>query len=778
MDSYEKYYKFNEYIKSLKLEKADRDWYEGRVNRLKEYQEKENVGTLDEKELGGKKQLFDSLDSWIKEKIEDKRLEIEEKIEKFRISVSRFNERMNDALSALTIETDIVENINVMIKEMHEELQVIVSETSALMAEIDEFKQFVTELGYDEIKFTMNYKEINVKLKSLKDKFVEIKRRQVILYNARVEYINKMIIQFKGMSREGLSPEIIAIIDSLVLMETCKYVRSWTEINYITNLNYKLLIQMQTSIIQISDGLTPLFVDLDSEIEWIEKRLEEIEKGVADAKTPQELKEWSIQLSIVCSKISEFDIKLNNSKSLIDEERFKKYEDRINDAQAYAAEINENIKAKMLIPDVKVSDYEELKIRLDLFQKEVVHFDGLTEALFGKIRTSAVAVFEQELATYEGRLEEFEKEIEDKFKEGKLDENQYAELMKKVAEIRETLENIKPRLMDPEIAKDVDVFAFLNGEIDGLETAVDIMIRYVESLEKPIKDKNVRKKIDKELERLEKEYKTISDMLEKHKEDDPEKYEAARARLDAINEKMEKLGKDYRKKCPFLIRTVKSAKAFYKKHPKTTLVIAGLAAIALIHATVGPVLIPAIMHGNLMLSGVPGLGGFTSFVNGILGPMVGATRVQGFWYLANGARLASSASGVTALLKGLAVVGMGTAGVATVAVKGVSAVVGMIKELAGKMKKHELKEQLTDDEDKKADKDSRKTGKKKTKQADKMSVDELAKMFREFRKSGKTLDEFCLEHELTDEEKLVIQYLDARSKENEETLGNTGRRGR
>ena len=74
--------------------------------------------------------------------------------------------------------------------------------------------------------------------------------------------------------------------------------------------------------------------------------------------------------------------------------------------------------------------------------------------------------------------------------------------------------------------KDVDVFAFLNGEIDGLETAVDIMIRYVESLEKPIKDKNVRKKIDKELERLEKEYKTISDMLEKHKEDDPEKYEA------------------------------------------------------------------------------------------------------------------------------------------------------------------------------------------------------------------------------------------------------------
>ena len=32
--------------------------------------------------------------------------------------------------------------------------------------------------------------------------------------------------------------------------------------------------------------------------------------------------------------------------------------------------------------------------------------------------------------------------------------------------------------------------------------------------------------------------------------------------------------------------------------------------------------------------------------------------------------------------------------------------------------------------------------------------------------------------ELTDEEKLVIQYLDARSKENEETLGNTGRRGR
>jgi ABC-type uncharacterized transport system substrate-binding protein len=89
--------------------------------------------------------------------------------------------------------------------------------------------------------------------------------------------------------------------------------------------------------------------------------------------------------------------------------------------------------------------------------------------------------------------------------------------------------------------------------------------------------------------------------MEKCKEQNPEKYNDGKKKLDELKEKFNKLSTVYRKKCPFLVKSARSAKNFYKKHKKLCLVVAGLAAVALVHATTGPILIPAIMHGNLMV---------------------------------------------------------------------------------------------------------------------------------------------------------------------------------
>ena len=779
MDVYTKYYVFNEYIGNLGLENSAVEHFKEMFEDLDRIHFKEVDGTYTEEDKNKKEQLIEDLDSFIKNFVEGKREEIEKKISDFRKKVVRLEERFSEIRAGFVVEIDAEINIEVVIRELNEELLALIAEAKELIAEIDEFKKYVSE--YDSVDFTMNYHEINKKLKNLQVKFKEIKQKQIDLYNARVQYINKMIVQFQSMNREELSEEIIAIIDSLVIIETCSNITAWTDTKYLTVLNYNLLIQMEINIVKIENNLTPLYIDLDSEIEWIENTLDHIDQNYADSKTPDELdREWRSQLLDVCARITEFDVKLNNSKKFIYAKKFEEYQDRINDAMAYAAEINEKMKklgyeGSKPGDDDKVepiveseNEYQNLKKKLEELNKEVVNFVDLVESLFGKITIDAVEVLNQRLSVFENRLSEIETEIEEKYQEGKLDKNQYEELMKKVSEIRELLEDTKVKLRDPEIAKDVDIFAFLNGEIDGLEAAVDHLAAYVDGLEKPIKDRNTRKTIEREMAKLEKEYKTISDMLEKHKDDDPEKYAAARARLDAINEKMEKIGKNYRKKCPFLIRVVKSAKDFYKKHKKLCLVIAGLAAIALIHATVGPVLIPAIMHGNIMVANqAPALRGFAKFVNNILGGMIGATKdAAGIWSLANGAMINPSVAS-TSLLKGLAISSVGSALLLTPVIAG--AVVG-VKKLISKMKEKGLKERYSEFKDKMSEKKEEREKKRKnvkiirqpktdaktdsaTVKQEKLKtlLNKLYKKYQKAQEEGMSFEEFCEQEELSDE---------------------------
>jgi len=648
-------------------------------------------------------------------------------------------------------------------------------EAKRIISEIDEFKSKVSK--YSAVEFTMNYSDINKEYAALKAKVKGLKQHQIDRYNARVLDVNRMISELKDI--QGLSPEIMARINGLSLIAICGVsIKSWNETKYLKELDYEGLVKIIVSIAEIQKEVKlveekkEIISELDSDMRWIEWNLDQIDNSIANAKTYSDLEKLKERLSIISDRIVEFKVKLNNNKELLTSEELKQYEDRINDAQAYAAEINNKIDNYSIEKPV-VSEYEVLNGKLNTLNGNVESLANLIEALHGKVTLDAIGSLENNLNTLVGRLEDIDREIEEKHNEGKLDENQYNELKKKVEAIRKKLEDTRTKLKEPEMIKDVDIFSYLNGQIDGLENALSELETQVESLEKPIKDKNTRKNIDKIIKRLEDEIKHLESILEKHKEDDPEKYEAAKARLEEINKRLDKVSKKYRSKCPLFVRAFKSAKDFFKKHKKIALIIAGLAAIALIHATVGPILIPAIMHGNIMIANtVPALRGFIKFTNGILGSMIGAVKdMNGIWTLANGVAINPSIASVS-LLKGLAISGIGSAILLGPAIAGV---VVAIKKLMEKMKTVDLKEKLKAEQEKlrkKVEHKKDKTG-KKTKRSDKLALEELAKLVISFRKSGKTLDEFCEENGLSDEEKMIIQFLDAKSKEkeNEETKG-------
>ena len=104
-------------------------------------------------------------------------------------------------------------------------------------------------------------------------------------------------------------------------------------------------------------------------------------------------------------------------------------------------------------------------------------------------------------------------------------------------------------------------------------------------------------------------------------------------------------------------------------------------------------LIPAIMHGNVVVSSVfPSLKGMMNVFNKILGSVIGAkSTIYGDLRLANGVLLNVS-SATTALLKSLA--GFSVSAVSLISPVFIPKLISKIKNLVDKMKKSQLKEKL------------------------------------------------------------------------------------
>lgn len=737
--------------------------------------------------------LNSDITSRLKDRIEDgktngkkhgKDNEIEKELENFRNGVEKIKGKFNDCQFKLVLgEVDL--EFNDVIRGLGEEVSELHNEAENIIRDMDEFREATMQSD-----FSMTVPEIRRTIKDLKTRLKNLKQIQIDKYNARVYNVNKIISELKA---EYLNDEEI---NNLMLLDTCDVkIGEWRNFKYLDKIDYDKLIEVSNKIKAIKartktgDGTKTgddETFDFESDMLWVEYEIEVIDSQIKDVMPKEMLNQLNENISFVADRINELKVKLEMFKDSLSEEEYNDYFDRLNDAEANLADLN--TKLKKTVTSVKESVYDKLSQELENVSRDVVNFSNFVSSLSGHVLESAIPVFEGKLAAFEAILAEFKEEIEKEYKDGNLQENQYNELIKKVTVIEKQLLEVREKIKDPMFVKDGDIFAILNGQIDGLEAAVEKLEEQVNELEEPIKNKETRRNIEGIIGRLEAEAAFIEKNLEYHKDKDPEKYEAAMERLNAVKERLAKVSKNYRKKCPLLVRVVKSAKDFYKKHKKLCLIIAGLSAIALIHATVGPILIPAIMHGNIMIGAeTHTLAGFTSFVNNVLGGLINAKNVNGLWYLANGVRINNGLAGAS-LLKGVAISGIGSAAL-------VAPVVVAIKKLIDKMKNVELKKKLSEKfekekianmkkkllEEKERLKAKRKEiakTAKKVKNPEKKVMgqfyDKYLKLLNEYHNSGQSFEDFCVQNELSEEDMAILNYLSNASKE----VVNNSRGGR
>lgn len=715
-------------------------------------------------------------------RIDDSRKErITRAIEKFKVDAENLKKQIDKVKRTLVLDDAAELDVTEAIRGLDIEIRGLDEEANQIIADIDSFK-----LSTEEADFSMTPAEIKAIVKGFKDRLKDLKLHQLAKYNARVAATNTLIDEL--LNDDKIDSETKTMLEGLKISEIAEgVVKDWRTSKYLSDIDYNRLVEVNKAVAEVRDkmGKGPGSGDgtgsdggtgtedtdtLEQDIAWIEERIEYIDSEIKDDMSKDDAERLKQDVLMIAERIVEFNVKLANNKDKLSEEKYNEYLDRINDAQANLADLN----ARLYVVEKEESDFKILSEKLNTLNIEVTKFRDLIEALYGFVSKDAVQVLENDLNTFDGRLDEIKKDIEESHKQGKLDENQYSQLMKKVEEIEKVLKAAHEKVKDPGMIMDADIFALLNQQIDGIEAALDKLEEQVDKLEKPIKDKATRKQIDAIIMKLEAEIELIGKHLEMYKDQDPEKYEATKERLDKVKERLDKISKNYRKKCPLLVRAVKSAKDFYKKHKKAVLIAAGLAAIALIHATVGPILIPAIMHGNIMIGATaPALRGFTGFVNNILGGMINAScNVHGVWSLASGAIINPSVAS-TSLLKGLAISGIGTTAL-------VAPVVIAIKKLVQKMKNADLKKKFTEGIEKGKEKAKKKKEEKekkpKKRNTGKLVEEEIAQLVRDYRKSGMSLEEFCEQEELTEEEKTILQIYEQKVQERQVETGGKGRR--
>lgn len=663
--------------------------------------------------------------------------DIENELNRFREASNRINNQMNDVNRKLILDDmdglDVVDSLNGLDMELNE-----LSEMGRLiLSDMDTFR-----LETESADFSMSPSEVNSTIKGFTSRFKDLKVMHQTKYNARVEYTNSKIDELKAMT--GLDDEVMSMIDGLTKLDKSdKVIKNWKQKNYLDNIDYNKLVEVNRLINEIQSRLgmnkNPESVEaLEDEIFGIEIGLNNVESeiGLSDVdKLKQDLDGNN-------SLITGFEQKLELNKDRLSEEEYNAYKKRLADAKDKLEELRNKLGKNVVYPN----DYKELDDKMGLLSNDVDKLDKMVTSLKGHIIESGKLVFEGNVKDLERRYDKLVEELESK--KDNMDPNQYHVLRDTLDVIENNLISVSEKVKDPAMIKGADIFAIINREIVKLGTDVDNLDTTVKNAEKPIKRED-RKNIDLIVIHLQKEINRLEKLLEKYKDKDEEKYNSTLEELNKTKAKLNEVNGEYRKKCPLMVKAVKSAKNFFKKHKKACLIIAGLAAMALVSHHV---LIPAIMHGNIMISAnSPTLRPFIKFTNNILGGMINAVKgTDGMWRLASGVIINPSCA-ASSLLKGLAVSGINSTLL-------VAPLVVVIKKLVDKMKMVELKQKLSESLEVGKETVKNTTGKVKetVKNIKPVVPKNYDKLCKEYINSEMSLEEFCKEKELNEKEKEII----------------------
>lgn len=547
-------------------------------------------------------------------------------------------------------------------------------DSSKLKKMLDDIKETTFDSN---LSFELSYLEVDNIPREIGKNISNLKTDYLALFKWNILEVNDRIDYLKNIDKNSIDAQIYEKIQNLSFLEVVenKKIRSFRDKKYFDEDKYKMFLETSKIVGEIEEllNIKQKNTDLDVIINGIRKSLEELTFKIEENISSDEVREIETSILTLENQLKYFQDSLEQQKDTLDENKIKAYIDIYN----FAVSKIEQLRLKL---DNSKTIENKLKASLRVRDNDIKALaDRINNILDEDVQdfSNNLFVWRKSIETLKFSLEDLEKEINDSFgKDDFVDINKKKIMLEEIKKHSENIVKIENKLDKIEMLVNKNS----NYNITDFENIINDLKKEVSSLDKS--DKKKRKEIRKKIAVLDKKIHLYEKGLNLDKESNLDKYNELSEKLKIYKTDFDQVKKEFNGKYPLAIRGIREVGRFYKKHPKLTLISAGLTAVGLTHATIGPLLIPAIMNGNMILGGVlPFLKPVTNFFNNILGALINATLINGSWHLANGMTLTSS-SAVTSLLKGLAVCGTPPL---------VAGVVVSIKKLIDKIKLKELK---------------------------------------------------------------------------------------
>ena len=553
-----------------------------------------------------------------------------------------------------------VKDVESLLSDIEGKLKKIESDLTAGVLVNNEKVKNIIALIQKIKKDEVNTSELEERFEKCKSKLHELKNYQILLYNTQIRYLRKKHSFFEKHSSnydEEIKNRIKEIGEALGKIEEIDFMSvnpEWKSNGYFSKFDY-------TSLINLSQKLKDLESEsnvksdagnyLDSMLDTIGSELGKIESEM-DNLSPQEI------VSML-DKCLVLDCFLIFSEKALEKLRNKLYEEKISGLNSKIVPLKNNLSdiRERLIKKRSSSVYNELDLKIKNLESE---YTNLFEVYFPeetKCSESVVNMFRRNLKKLKEKYDNIILDIEAYFGENIINEQQKKNLLDKIEVVSNIHNEFNEKLTnEPAFSNSDDIFVGLDEEFNKLETDIEKMGS------KPIKDRKERNSVGRKIDDLEKNLYAIEKVITRFKGIDDEKYKRLIEKYNMYKGKLDGLNQQYSSKCPLHVKTIRKAKPIYQKHPKLSLISAGLSSFALVSGA--HTIIPAIMHGNQVLgSAVPAVNGMMMFFNKILGGIIGATYKGSSWILSTGVTLTSVVA-TTSILKFIGTLAVGAATVA------------------------------------------------------------------------------------------------------------------
>ena len=441
-------------------------------------------------------------------------------------------------------------------------------------------------------------------------------------------------------------------IKELEIIKYCNaYISSdWKRNNYKNLLDYDMLVDVANKLSSINEKYElkqdeP--IDLGVKINYFVQLFEDTKKEVKEDMSLVEVKELLDKTMDIYGNIIDLDINIRfyQEAGLINKETISKYNSDVVKLSRDTLKFINNLLVIKKDVDDRSNDYTFVLDELDIVELRINKLQENVEKNYGKCSGAILRRYKDCLKNINRKLTQ----LEDKVNNMNLNSEQKRRLFGengRVEKIRSLYKETSDKLKnDPYIlGKHLDTY--LDELIKEIEKDINSLNVMVGLLEKPVRNESKKEKVEFLVGKIKNDIKHVQLLMSKcgknHLKMDLRKHE----------EIFEKICKVYNSKCPLLVKKIKPANSVYKKYKKECLEVSGLSSFALLN---NPVLIPTIMHGNVVLQQkIPALKSFTNFVNNVLGGIINARRDgNGEWLLSNGYKIGPTVA-CTSLLKNMA----------------------------------------------------------------------------------------------------------------------------